>query len=95
MFQHVDKKLEQHGVVGTFQAKDIAKYIVRAVEPKELRERVEFELSTEEGKQYGRDLRMLYTLIVGKFTLWYALHPDGEAARPARRGELDRNMAVL
>ena len=85
VFQHVDKKLEQHGVVGTFQAKDIAKYIVRAVEPKELRERVEFELSTEEGKQYGRDLRMLYTLIVGKFTLWYALHPDGEAARPARR----------
>jgi len=62
VFQHVDKKLEQHGVVGTFQAKDIAKYIVRAVEPKELRERVEFELSTEEVNQYGRDLRMLYIL---------------------------------
>ena len=83
VFQYVDRMLEKHGVVGTFQAKDIAKYIVRAVEPKELRERVEFELSREEGKQYGRDLRMLYALIVGKFTLWYTLHPDGGAARPA------------
>ena len=39
LFQYVDKVLEKHGVVGTFQAKDIAKYIVRVVEPKELRER--------------------------------------------------------
>ena len=92
LFQYVDKVLEKHGVVGTFQAKDIAKYIVRAVEPKELRERVEFDLSTEEGKQYGRDLQMLYNLIVGKFTLWYTLYPDGAAARPAGRGETTRKM---
>ena len=92
VFQYVDKMLEKHGVVGTFQAKDIAKCIVRAVEPAELRERVEFDLSTEEGKQYGRNLQMLYTLIVGKFTLWYTLYPDGAAARPARRGELTRNV---
>ena len=42
VFQYVDRMLEKHGVVGTFQAKDIAKYIVRAVEPKDLRERVKF-----------------------------------------------------
>ena len=69
VFQHVDKKLEQHGVFGVFPEKDIVKYIVRAVEPKDLRARVEFELSTVQGRQYGRNLRMLYTLIVGKFTL--------------------------
>ena len=34
VFQYVDKKLEQHGVVGVFQQKDKAKYIIRAVEPR-------------------------------------------------------------
>ena len=32
-------------------------------------------------------------LIVGNFTLWYQLHSDGAAERPARRGDADRNMA--
>ena len=45
-FQHVDKKLEQYGVVGVFQEKGIAKFIIRAVKPRDLRERAEFELST-------------------------------------------------
>ena len=94
LFQHVDKKLNQYGVVGVFAEKDIAKFIVRAVEPRDLRERVEFELSTEAGKQYGRSLRLLYALLVEKYTLWYQLHPDGGTARFPRRGEADGNMAL-
>ena len=69
VFQMVDKKLEQNGVVGVFQEKHIAKYIIRAVEPRDLRERVEFEVSTEHGRQYGRNLRMLlHVLLVEKYT---------------------------
>ena len=75
----VDKKLEQHGVVGVFQEKDIAKYIIRAVKPRDLRERVEFEISTEHGKQYGRNLRMLHVLLVEKYT--YRCCGEDTAAR--------------
>ena len=49
---HMDKVLEKHGVVGVFPEIDIAKHkIIRTVEPKELRERIEFEINTEEGRE--------------------------------------------
>ena len=79
--------------MGVFQEKDIAKYIIWAVEPRELCERIEFEVSTEQSKQYARSLQMLYVVLVDKYTLWYTLFPVGVAARTPQRREGTRNMA--
>ena len=44
VFQYVDKMQGQNGAVGVFVDKGIAKYLLRAVEPRELRERIESEI---------------------------------------------------
>ena len=41
VFQHVDKILALNGIEGVFQVKEIATKIIKAVQPAELRQRVE------------------------------------------------------
>ena len=76
VFQHVERQLEKHGAAGLFPDKKIAKIIVAAVQPKELRRRVEYELATVTGKRKMDKLPALYNLLVEKYKLWYELFPD-------------------
>ena len=70
VFQHVERLLEKHGAAGLFPDKKISKIIVAAVQPKELRRRVEYELATVVGKRKMDKLPALYTLLVEKYKLW-------------------------
>ena len=48
-----------NGIEGVFPVKEIATQIVKAVQPVELRRRVEYELSTIAGKEVTKNLRQL------------------------------------
>ena len=50
---------------------------LRACSARELRRRVEYELSTIAGKEVTKDLRRLYTFLVSKYEAWYKLFPTG------------------
>ena len=52
----------------------------------ELRRRVEYELSTIRGKEYTRDLQLLYNFLVTKYEAWYAMFPSGFINPPGRKG---------
>ena len=67
VFQYVDKVIMLNGIEGVFPVKKIATQIVKAVQPVELRRRVEYELSTITGKEVTKDLRRLYTFLVTKY----------------------------
>ena len=54
-------------IEGVFPVKEVATQIVKAVQPVELRHRVEYELSTIAGKEVTKDLRQLYTFLVSKY----------------------------
>ena len=49
VFQYVDKVILLNGIDGVFPVKEIATQVVKAVQPGELRRRVEYELSTIAG----------------------------------------------
>jgi len=71
VFQYVDKVILLNGIDGVFPVKEIASHIVKAVQPVELRRRVEYELSTIAGKGITRDLVELYNFLVSKYTACY------------------------
>ena len=58
VFQRVDKTIALNGIEGVFPVKEIATQIIKAVQPAELRRRVEYELSTIRGKENTRDLQL-------------------------------------
>ena len=60
VFQRVDKIIALNGIEGVFPIKEIATQIVKAIQPVELRRCVEYGLSTIRGKEYTRDLQLLY-----------------------------------
>ena len=66
VFQRVDKILALNGIEGVFPVKDIATQIIKAVQPAELRRRVEYELSTVRGKENTKDLQLLYNILALK-----------------------------
>jgi len=78
----VDKVILLNGIDGVFPVKEIASQIVKAVQPVELRRRVEYELSTIAGKELTRDLVELYNFLVAKYTAWYELFPSGFINNP-------------
>ena len=82
VFQYVDKVILLNGIDGVFPVKEIASQIVKAVQPVELRRRVEYELSTIAGKELTRDLVELYNFLVAKYTAWYELFPSGFINNP-------------
>ena len=59
-----------------------------------VRERIEFEISTEEGRQYARSLRMLHAVLVDKFSLWYRLYSMVQPARTPPRMARESNVAA-
>ena len=77
VFQYVDKVILLNGIEGVFPVKEIATQIVKAVQPVELRRRVEYELSTIAGKEITKDLVQLYNFLVTKYAAWYELFPTG------------------
>ena len=82
VFQYLDKTLESNGIVGTFPENDIAAYIIKVLNPKESRQRVEYEVSSQEEKQTvcmasSKSLTLLYNFLVQNYTLWYQLFPTG------------------
>ncbi len=80
MFQTVDSLLERHGILNRFEEKHVTKFILAAVEPKELKARVDYEVSTKEGKEKVKTLAGLYAMLIEKYQMWYALFPDGKLA---------------
>ena len=70
--------------------KEIATQIVKAIQPVELRRRVEFELSTIRGKEVTRDLRQLYTFLIAKYEAWYAMFPTGFINPPGRKAAAEK-----
>ena len=73
----MDKVILLNGIDGVFPVKEITSHIVKAVQPVELRRRVEYELSTIAGKGITRGLVELYNFLVAKYTAWYELFPSG------------------
>ena len=74
-----------NGIEGVFSEKEITTQIVQAIQPVELRRRVEYELSTIRGKEVTRDLRQLYTFLIAKFEAWYAMFPTRFINPPGRK----------
>ena len=60
-----------------FPVKEIAMYIILAVQPVKLRRRLEYEVSTTKKKMYTKDFQLLYTLLVSKFEVCFELSPSG------------------
>ena len=87
VFQYVDKVILLNGIDGIFPVKEIANYIVKAVQPVELRRRVEYELSTIAGKGINKDLVELYNFLVAKYKAWYELFPSGFINPTGVKGE--------
>ena len=85
VFQYVDKVIMLNEIEGVFPVKEIATQIVKAIQPVELRRRVEYELSTIRGKEVTRDLRQLYTFLIAKYEAWYAMFPTGFINPPGRK----------
>ena len=77
VFQYVDKVILLNGIDGVFPVKERATQIVKAVQPVELRRRVEYELSTIAGKEITKDLVQLYDFLMSKYATWYELFPSG------------------
>ena len=67
MFQTVDSLLERHGILNRFEEKHVAKFILAAVEPKELKARLEYEVTTKEGKEKIKTLAGLYDMLIEKY----------------------------
>ena len=66
VFERVDKIIALNGIAGVFPIiKEIANQIVKAIDPVELRRRVEYEQSTIRGKENTKDLQLLYNLGLG------------------------------
>ena len=85
IFQRVDKIIALNGIDGVFPVKEIATQIVKAIQPVELRRRVEYELSTIRGKETTRDLRLLYNFLITKCEAWYEMFPSGFINPPGRK----------
>ena len=73
IFQYVDKVIMQNGIEGVFPVKEVATHIVKAVQPVELRRRVEY----EPGKEVTKDLRRLYNFLLSRYAALYGLFPTG------------------
>ena len=87
VFQRVDKIIALNGIEGVFPIKEIATQIVKAIQPVELRRRIEYELSTIRGKENMRDLHLLYNFLVIKYEAWYAMFPSGFINPRGRNGK--------
>ena len=80
MFQQVDAILEENNIEGEFPDKVINQYIVDVVEPKELRQRVKYHMSTTTGKAKMKKRSELYKYLLEMYGKWYELHPTGRVA---------------
>ena len=82
-FQQARKLLKDNNAEKVFAEKKVCEIIVGKVKPAQLRQRVEYFLSTEKGKDTKKSLLKLYKCLVDKYTLWYEIYPDGREGRNA------------
>jgi hypothetical protein len=70
-FQFVENVLEKHGVTATSSEKEIGNYLIAAVKPKQLRERVECAVRTTAGNKQATTLAGVYDIILEMYILFF------------------------
>jgi len=79
VFEEVDDILEVNNLEETYKAKQINRFIIKALQPAEVRETAEKYLNTVTGQNVLKDKIELFEYLVTLYTDWYKLHPTGEA----------------
>ena len=88
VFEEVDDILEVNNLEGTYKTKQINKFIIKALQPTEVRETAEKYLNTVAGQEVLKDKIELFGYLVALYTDWYKLHPTGET-RPRFKSNVD------
>ena len=70
VFEEVDDILEVNNLKGTYKAKQINKFIVKALQPAEVRDTAEKYLNTVMGQNVSKDKIELFSYLVALYTDW-------------------------